>query len=221
MGIILDIIFIFIIFVFVVLSAKKGFVRTFLEIVGIVLALVLAVSFSTTIANYLCADIIIPNLTTTINSSLEGASNNLAENVPAIVISLTNLAGLGEDFINNAVSNGAASAATIICDNVSPFLTNLIKTICIVVLFVILTVIFRFLARRINSLFNISILGKINKLLGGLLGIVKGLVFAILFCILVSLVSATGLFGTDIINQELIDSSYICKSVLQFCSISL
>lgn len=219
MGIILDVIFILIVILFMLISAKKGFVRTFLEISGIVLAMVLAVSLSGYIADFVCSGYIIPGLTNLITSSLEGAGENLVENIPAIVVTISNLAGLGEDFISTAVTSGASSAAVTICESVTPFLISLIKTIAIVILFFVLNVIFRFLAKRINSIFNISILGKVNKLLGAFVGIIKGAVFAVLFCIIVSLISSTGFFG--ILNQELIESSFICKAVLELCSISI
>ncbi len=221
MGFILDIIFVLLVVLFAFISAKKGFVRTLLEAIGLVASMLLSVWLAGIISNFLLNSLIMPNLESLIASSLEGAGNNVTQNLPAGVKTLLALSGVGDDFVSSALSTGAHSATLVICESITPFITNVVRTIAIICLFTVLSIVFKFSAKKANSLFNATMLSKVNIFLGAVLGSIKGFAFAVLFCVLVALALSTGVMSFGFFSPELINTSIICKTVLNFCSISV
>ena len=53
MSIILDLIIVFTILLFIIMSARKGFVRTLIEVVGFVAAIAVALSISTPVSDFI------------------------------------------------------------------------------------------------------------------------------------------------------------------------
>lgn len=185
MGIILDLIILAIIVIFAFLSAKKGFVRTLIELVGFFLAIFIASSISPAISNGVYDKFIEPAIVDSVdNIQIEDSVignvtvSGTEDYIPDFVKKL-----LGENFsieafeakISENIQNGTRVAVTTASREViKPIVITLLNAIFTLLISVILMFIFGIVAKFVNKLFSFSIIGKLNKILGALLGMIKG-----------------------------------------------
>lgn len=221
MGIILDIIIVLIVLFSAVLSARKGFARTFIGLVGYIISIITALFISVYLSNFIFNELVQPGLIEYITDSLQDVGNNVIETIPNFVLNLSSFVGFNKEFLENSVNSDAASSAVLIVDSVKPYILNTIRTFFTICIFALLSFIFRTLAKRINFKISETVFGNANTFLGALLGGAKGLVFSVLFCILVAFIASSGFLGIQTIDKNMIDSSYICSFLLDICSITL
>lgn len=232
MNIILDLIVVAIIVLFVVLSAKKGFVRTLIEVVGFILAAVLASSFSAPITTAICDNTIKPiveeatvsALEDTATSNITDAAENIWDSLPGFVVNAAESSGITKNSVGEHISSSTTQTLDGVVDGLvnnvfMPIIFNIVKIIITFVLFVALVIISMIVARLINKLFSGAVLGKLNRALGGLLGAVKGSAFAAIFCLLISLLAGLSKSGFLNITTETIDSTYIVSEILNLLSL--
>ncbi len=224
MSVILDVIVVAIIAICALLAAKRGFVRTFLEVVGFLAAILIAINISTPIADFIYDKAVSPSIEKTVvtaiheaaTSTSDAITNTIWEKLPGFVSNAAEKSGITKDTVSNKLVGGADSAAIAqnITDEVlSPIATTVIKYIVTAIVFVILLIVVKFLARLINSLFKKSLLGGANAALGGVLGAAKGIIYTVLFCIVISLITNVSKDNFFITN-EIIENTTIFKFVL-------
>ena len=217
MNIILDLIVIAIIVIFALISAKRGFVRTLIEIVGFILVIIIANTASTPLADLTYDKAVEPAIIKSIEGmQLESGNiaNLEAEGLPAIVQSV-----LGEeaiaDFQQNITQNinsGISSAATNASQTViKPLIINILSMLYVVIISVVLLFVVGILANLINKLFSFSVVGKINSSLGAVLGAVKGIIISMIVCTLITLIVSLTENGFLIFTEEAINNSFIFK----------
>lgn len=232
MNFVLDILIVAIVLICILISAKKGFVRTLVSAVGFVVAIVLAVSLSTPISSSICKEYIKPAveektasiLSNSAGNSINEAAGTIWEELPDFVVGAAASQGITEESLGQSIlestANTAQGLATDITDKLfMPIVENLLKGIVTFVLFLILMVVVSLLSRILNKLFSGAVFGKFNRALGGVLGAVKGLVFACVFCLLISVFVGFSENGFLSITQETIDSTYIFSKVLEIFSL--
>ncbi len=215
MGIILDLIIVAIIAVTAIISAKQGFVKTVIEVVGFLLAIYLSFTLSTPVANFVYDKAVEPTVVTAIEQGIDDAATNTVQSVheklPKFIKNNLEFFGVSDEeltgHVNSSAAGGASSIAATVSEKVvAPIVVSVVKTIVSVVLFIILLFVVRILAKLINKLFSFSLVGTLNKVLGAVLGAVKGTIFAAVFCAVAVFVGA--LAGGKIL--EAVDNSYIC-----------
>ena len=227
MSFILDAIIILIILLFVFLSAKKGFVRTLIEVVGFVAALVIAFTFSSPIANTIYDKMIQPSVVKTVENVASDGISKATSAVDAVwdkmptFITESNFFDLSKETITTTVQNQATNETAQLAQSISdsfvkPATTKLLSVLISVILVVILLFVVKILAKYINKLFTFSIVGDINKTLGGVLGLVKGAAVAVIFCLVISLILSFTKDGFLIFTYDAINSSYIFKFLMGF-----
>ena len=224
MSIILDLIIVLIVLLFVFLSAKKGFVRTLIEVVGFIAAIVIALSLSTPIADFIYDSSIQPIVANTVKSAVSEGGSNVNEAVDSVwnklpaFLTENNFFNLSKDTISSTVStqsNATASQLTTTIDSfIKPSVSKLLSVLISVILVVMLLFIVKILAKLVNKLFTFSVIGDINKTLGGILGLVKGAAVAVIFCMIVSLVLSFSKNGFLIFTYDAINSSYLFKFLM-------
>lgn len=62
-----------------------------------------------------------------------------------------------------------------------------VKVICMVVIFVILQLVTRLIARALDTVFKLPVLHQVNSLLGGVFGLVKGVLAVFFICAILQL----------------------------------
>lgn len=225
MSLILDAIIILIILLFVFLSAKKGFVRTLIEVIGFVAALVIAFTFSTPISNVIYDKAIHPSVVKTVQNVAGDGVTNATSAVDAVwnkmpsFITESSFFDLSKETITTSVQNQVSNDTTQLAQNISeafvkPATTKLLSVLISVIFVVVLLFVVKILAKYINKLFTFSFVGSINKTLGGVLGLIKGAAIAVIFCLIISLILSFTKNGFLIFTYDAINSSYIFKFLM-------
>lgn len=221
MGYILDAIIVAIVVLCAVLAARKGFVRALIEFLGYILALVIAVGAAGVIADYTYENAIRPVVVEAIASNLTDSASGAVEELPDTIVSLIELAGVDVDAVTAAVGETAHETAVRVTDTaVKPITIGLVKSISILLISIVLFIVVSVVARMINSLFRGLIFGSANKILGAMLGGAKGVIYSAVFALLVSFIVSVSDSGFLIFTQDALESSYICKLILDFIAIN-
>lgn len=209
MNYLIDAVLLVIIVLCIIRSAKKGFVRSLVEAVGLVIALLLAVSCGNYAAQTIYDSSVRPAISSTIEKSFTDATNNALDQLPSFFKQ-----GLDAADISIALDETASDAALRVTDTVvKPIAYNLINSVATVIVFIVLAIVVRFIASFINTRFRGVIFGTANKLLGGCVGAVKGVAIAIVLCYVASfLVSIMGNEASFITSSD-INNSYFARTI--------
>ncbi len=217
MWFIFDLAIVAIVAIYAFLSAKKGFVRTLVEIVGFIIIILLANKFSPILADYTYNKFIEPAVVGSLQDiQLDDGTIKLPENIlPDFVnkflgedFSISNL----EEMIAENFSDSLDAAITSACDTViKPIVTDVLNLLISVVITMILLFVVKILAGLFNKLLGNFILGKTNKILGAVLGMIKGVAIAIIVCSIISAIVGLTKNGIWIFNQSNIDKTIIFK----------
>lgn len=222
MSYILDGIIVLIIAITVFLSAKKGFVRTLIEVVGLIAAIIVAFTFSTPVADSVYDKFVEPKIISTVEESFNNTANTATDTVDAVWTKLpkfmtnSNFLNISKENVYEQIKTDTSATATNMADTVSnsfvkPVVTKFVSLLFSVISVVVLIFVTKFLAKYINKLFNFSIVGKINKTLGGIIGLFKGVAVAIIFCLVISLIMSFTKNGFLIFTNDTVNSSYLFK----------
>ena len=220
MSIILDLIVLAIIVITVLISAKRGFVRTAVELVGFIAAVFISFTISTPLANTTYDKIIEPSILSTVTS----AANTVADDSAAAAVDGiwnrmpdwlkigVERAGISKESLDGSITdnigNGIQSAAESASQNViKPAVTITLALVYQVISLIILLVAVKPLARLINKLFSFSIIGTANRVLGGVVGLPKGIIYAIAFCLVITLIVSFTQNGFLIFTGEAMEKS--------------
>ena len=227
MSYILDGIIVLIVLLFVFLSAKKGFVRTLIEVVGFIAAIVIAFTISSPIANVTYDKLIQPSVVKTVQSVAINGVTDATSAVDAVWVKMpefiteSSFFNLSKESITATVKDSVANDSIQLAQNISnsfvkPIVTKLISILLSVILVIVLLFVVKIIAKFINKIFTFSVIGTINKTFGGILGIVKGAAVAIIFCLVISLILSFTKNGFLIFTYDAINSSYIFKFLMGF-----
>ena len=217
MGIVLDLILALIVVVCILLAVKKGFVRSLIEVVGYVLAIIIAFSVSGIAANYIYDNVIDEVVVETVSTAIEENSDKALEALPDYLTVLLEQADFDIESLLNTNDSDALSVAKQASDNIlRPLAVGILKTVISVVAFLILMIIVKLLAKAINSMFKGAVLGTANKVLGMALGGVKGVVIATIFSMIVYFVASLSENDFLFFTNEAINESVAAKFIIDF-----
>lgn len=205
MSLALDIILVVIFAAFVLTAAKKGFVKTLLELVASILALVLAYQLSPLVAQGAYDGIVKESMITSIEEQLDENFNTASaakkaevtlEALPDFVVSLASSAGVEINEIKAKISSEKFSSenlATELVEKVAePIVIGALTIVAFMILALLLLFVLKFLAHIISKLFNIPLIGTANKILGALLGACKGIIVIVFVCTVLEFIFANG-----------------------------
>ncbi len=227
MGILLDIIIIAIILFTVIISAKRGFVKTAVEVVGFILAIVISSSLGSAVADITYEKVVQPKMVSAVKAEVNDTADELLEKtwsaLPKNIASNAERFGISKEKIeklldkHSDVDNSLAVEKTLDA-TLKPVMVQSFGMLFSIILFVLLIIVVHLLASLANRLFSFSIIGTFNRFLGGVIGIAKGVVFAVLFCTIITLiVSFVGEFF--IFTNQAMEESYIFSKLLNIAYI--
>ncbi len=220
MSIVLDLIVIAIIILMALISAKRGFVRVAVEVVGFVAAIILSLSLSVSLADVTYQKVIEPAIVSSVESATTDSTSTAADNawnsLPEFIKKNADKLGISKDSVTQGITENIGNSATEIVTSISqntikPMAVGILKMLYAVILMLVLIIVVKFLARVINRLFSFSLVGKVNKILGGAFGAVKGIIIAWLFCAVITLLVSFTKNGIWIFNAENIENTIIFK----------
>ena len=217
---IIDAILVLIIILTAILSSKRGFVRSFIEVAGSIIVILLCVNISTPVSSFFFDKTVAPSMTDSIKSSIEEAGVKTEETVwdaiPDYITDNSSYFGITKETVTKKIS--IEDRSEIIADKtvnivVKPILVKTFSLVLSVVLIVILLFAVKILARLLNKIFSFSILGSLNKLLGTVLGVFKGIVFCVLFTMIIILLMNLTKSDLLIFTKENINKTYLFKII--------
>ena len=227
---ILDVILLVLAGIWSVIGAKRGFVRTFIELAGYVIILVLAVNIAQPISQGIYNKTIKPSIDKAVEEAIPSPLTDIdvsnadasvakaLDKLPGSVKAFLDANGVDTEEIKQSLADeesvGAKTIADKISDSVSAPITALIRIVIISILFIIGMFAIRFLAGFCNAVASkLPLVSSMNTSLGAVAGFVKGAAIAVLlaniFAILVS-ISADGVFG---ITEAQIESTLLFKHI--------
>ena len=228
MAIVLDLILIAL-FVFVVFrSYRRGFVRTVVELAGYILVCVLAFACTGPMSNWVYDTFLEEPVTQSAASAIKGqvgdsaaeAAGNFWSQLPSFVTQGAEDFGITEDGLASALQNGldsSAGMAKAVSNYVArPILTGFTRVILILLIFLVGLLLVRLIARAINGVFRLPVIGTINRTLGGVLGIAKGALLVLLLCWLLGAIAAVAGGDFGVAFRSSIERTWLFKWLYGF-----
>ena len=186
MGLVLDIIIICVIALFILVGVRRGFIRAAVRFAGVLAAAVFASILGDILATLIYDNFFREEFTRKISESISGVTGSVGasagvsrvlDGLPDFLQRALEGAGITVDKLAAMLSTGTGDAARIISDAISPVFINMLKVLCVIVLFMILMIVVRGLKNIVAGMFNLPLLGWLNSLLGGVFGLLMSLLF--------------------------------------------
>lgn len=199
LGIIIDLLLILCIVLFIVRTAKKGFALSLFNIIAFFGAFILAAIIAKNLSGYIfnwffeqsVVDKIGASSTPLFSGSTSEEVNKFVFTEFPTLFNFSSISGIG---INSSALTGSTSTSPHFVSNViiEPIFESFISLFVYIIALAICIPTLRFIAKKLSKIFTVSLVGKINSILGGFLGIIKGV--AIVFSICAGLIVVMGLF---------------------------
>lgn len=215
MAYIVDIIIVVIFILIILISAKKGFFRSFIDFAGSMIAVILARVLSKSSAEAVFEGFVAPgaekllsqNLgqvgTTNYDQQVENAINSLPEGLNGILqIMGVDTQSIMDQAASNGVNlNGDNLVESLMNTVVTPVGTAVLQFILFVIFAVALIFAIKVFGRVFDKLFKkLPVIKNLNKSLGAVFGVLRGLIIVIVVSMLVSVV-------VSLTNNEMLISS--------------
>ena len=223
MSILLDVFIVLFILFVAWRGYRRGFVRTVVELAGYILAAVIAFTVSGMLAHSVYNAAVAPAVNSTVQNAVKGiavspvdpnAATKIYNQLPDFVKNvlsvkdkdsmIRNINAIIENNGSEVGSSAGSVARTATDQYAAPFFVTAVRYILCLLLFIILLFIVRIVARMVNRLFSVPVLGRINRFLGGILGIVKGILYAVIlatgFTLLLHLFTGIGGITADTVG---------------------
>lgn len=182
-----DAVIVVIFLLFIILGVKRGFVRSVLDLVGTLAAMLVSMWFSGIAAQWVFSTFLQESLTRQIAEALQAApaadaAEAVLSVVPEILRGGLEAFGITSDAINQAVAGTSGQAAAAVVAVLSPMVVSVLRGLFALVLFVFLLVIFRILSGVVCRIFRLPVLRQLDKGLGILLGVAQAALITVLLC---------------------------------------
>ncbi|MGI6269963.1 MAG: CvpA family protein [Candidatus Howiella sp.] len=227
-GLVLDIVLLLIVIAFIWSSARRGFVRTAIELAGWLLMLYIAMSFSQPIADGVydrfLSQPVVEKTSEVVNASLSpsgGSVEEVWEQLPTFLTAGAELMGISKGQVISSMTSAVEEGASAVSDQVvrsvvAPLCKGILHWIVVAAVFTVGMILVRFAAVWLNRLLSFHILGALNRALGGVLGLFKGLLAVFLICIVLSLLFCVSPSGFGFVKEEMLHTSYVYGFFSQF-----
>ena len=211
MSFLLDIIIILIISLTIFLAVKRGFVKTAISAVAFILAIIITVAFTPTLADVFKQTDIAESIKDNTEDKIEDMLSNNTESVYSLLNgeneefnNLVKIAGLNLDDLKEWYESTPVNTEAkeeMLAERISnPIIDVIASLLAVIVLFLGSQIALLIVAAVLDKVASLPILRKANKSLGLLLGIILAFFRVLLFCFIVDLL---------INNAPFIDSSFI------------
>lgn len=219
----LDAITVVVIAIFAVASYRKGFLNTIVVLLGSIGAVVASLTYSQPIAELVYKNYLYDKVAAMVAEHLDEFTamdmqafavgmQELAEELPAF-LSLAIKSELGryaEQWYQQILSGGSATITAAIANTiVAPIAIGLLRVIVFFVLFSVLMLLVKTVAKLLRTVNYLPLIGTLNVLLGGVLGALQGMLYmfvisAVLWFVLLASGGEFGPVTSDIIDQTIL-----------------
>lgn len=225
MGWIWDILLIVILVLSISFAARKGFIRTLIELVGYIIALIAAAYLGGMLAEFVFETFVRGGMVSSIQEQIEATGlNDIAtgitgafESLPSYITDTIAALGITPSAVAAQLTGDGLTAesvaASVVDVAVKPAMLTMLRSVFHVILFVILLFVVRRIARLCGFVNKIPLVGDLNIVLGGAFGLLKGVVWVLFLCTVVSLLQPMLQEVWPFFNDETIESSYLFRFV--------
>lgn len=187
-AIVLDVVTILMLVFFIIIGAKRGFVRSVIGFLGMVISLFVSFYLSSFLSNLIYDHFIKQQVINQIDISIASGNvsyDTIASALPENLYNSFSYYGITPDKINHIINSGKGNIALSIANLISPIFITLIRMCVILTFFFILMPLFSGLASTVSGIFKLPVLSGIDASLGAVFGILKGYlaVTLIIFCV--------------------------------------
>ena len=223
MSYIIDIVLLAVFILIVVLAAKKGFAKTLLDFVAMILAVVLAYSFAPMVSEFVYDNIVKDKIIESVEKQLDGKEldavgtaesvKNIINELPEPVVRISNSLGIDVEKISNKIDLDKISQDVTVeglTEKVAkPIILPALNLLSFALLAVLLMIILKFIASLLSKVFKLPLVGAVNTTLGGVFGALKGAII-----VAIAVVTLKSLFGgMDNTIGQMVDSSIAVKEI--------
>ncbi len=225
MPIILDLTAVLFVVGYIRSSARRGFVRTVVQLAGFFVSMLLANTLSGPAAEYTFVHFVKEGLTEKISEQIlsTGSAGSFLqtlrtalESIPAYLLRALEFAGLPADFTLPSVAGSAQQlAASLVEQTIGPTCIALFSTIFFLLFFSFFLFLTRTVSRCFTGIRRIPIVGPLNSILGGCAGAVEGVLYLYLVVAIASLVLALTGDSIPYLNRETLENTWILRLFLE------
>lgn len=219
---VLDLIILAIVLALVVLGAVRGIAKTLLNVLCVAASSICSYLGAGLLSNLIYTSVISPKITSSVTDSMADSTASAAtiiqeaiDGLPDFVVGIFNTFGITLDSLsksaNGAVGGVGANASQAVDFALKPVITSVLSVIFVIVLFIVFIFIFKIIARKVERLFHIPIVGTLNRILGGALGLAE----AVFICVLgITVLKVMFFFSQEpFISEQLISQSVIFSAI--------
>ena len=196
-------------------AAKKGFLRTVIQMIAYIVILLASSFLSRAAAPIIYDNVVQPMLLQSIEPGQEKNPGNAAliSMAPRGTLSMVNTAldsldSFLPDINKKDLLEDITHAA------VRPLMISAISMIGFFVIFAVLSILANILMSALGIIDHIPVIGTINAVLGGAIGVFQGLLLVLVFCILLKGRLRLHPGGWPRLNQDVLDGTYLCRYFL-------
>lgn len=216
-SLILDLFVISVFGIFIFLGFKNGVINAFLSFASSVFAGILSVYFAGNVSSWVYFGIIGPAIRRKVESLIVNhslTSENFLNHLPKFITEYLNANGITSFSLDHIINNNAYNIIPQkVFELFAPVVINALKSVFVVVLFVIFIVLSKVVIRFILRFFKSSLIRKANTLLGCLFGFLKAyVVLMMLMCCVRSVFCISGKMP-DLLSEESISNTAIFKGM--------
>lgn len=225
MSIFLDLVLLALLVMFVVLGAKKGFVKALLDGFSTLIAGVLAYTFVDPASQYAYDSFVRGILKNRLNNALSSSANDyntVAEKVEELIIKIPdsainfsekigfNVSGMLEALVEKN-SDKEVLVEAIMTDILDKIMMPLVETVTLIILFVLFILAMKVVVWFLDGIVKkIPVIKETDKIFGGILGILKGVVVVLVVCLILAFMAKSS-ENTQFV--EMVTSSKILEFV--------
>lgn len=219
---ILDIILLAVFVFCVILGVRKGLIRSALQFAGTIAAACLSGWLGNMAAHSIYNNFFRPAIIQKVNEQIANTSGtnhgiyNVFSSLPEFMVRALEEIGITQQSLQSEIDAQTGKAAAIVADAFAPILTELLKIMSVIVIFMLLMIIARVAANFVANMFTVPVLREVNAVLGGLFSLLTTLIFVwAVFALLQILLPMTSLEIQDKV-QGVLKDSVAAKAIMAF-----
>lgn len=219
---VLDLIILAIALLLVVLGAVRGIAKTLLNVLCVAASSICSYLGAGLLSNMIYTSVISPVITSRITDSMADSTASAStiiqeaiDGLPAFVVGIFDTFGITLDSLSKSANSSITGAGANVTQSVDfalkPVITSVLSVIFVIALFIVFMFVFKMVAKKLERIFHIPIVGTLNRILGGALGLAE----AALICVVGIMVLKVMFFFSQepFISAELISQSVIFSAI--------
>lgn len=229
MAYILDGVLLLIVIVTVALGYHRGFIRSVVQLVGLIAAVVIASSLSGSLSTLVYDSFVSEPLQNKVVEAVENAGSSAAserldsalDSLPLFLVNAINQndqATQALDQLQNTVTDSATALAKTLVNNViRPLAIGLFRVVLFILLVILLLVVVKLLTALIKPVTKLPVIRQADGLLGAAIGLLKAILFVLIAVSVMQLLASSG----KLITMEQLQETLLASWVAQNSPISL